>query len=196
MKTIICLSLLFVSFFAQATTVRPLPSELEDAINDQIAAELDGAHTYLQLSSVYAERSLNGIAHFFTVQYYEELNHARMLMDYLQRKNGSVRLKTTALEAFTADTVKDGFASSLQLEQTQTDRIYKLQQLARNLGHNETEIFLNWFITEQTEEEDTFQTIVDQLTLVNQSPEGLLQIDAQLAARAMPIIFVPGAAAQ
>lgn len=178
---------------ASATTLRPLSVELEQALNDQIAAELDGALTYLQLSSIYAEQSLAGIAHFFTVQYYEELNHARMLMDYVQRKNGAVNLTSTKLESYTATTILEGFSSSLKLEQTQTDRIYKLQELARGESHNETVVFLNWFIAEQTQEEDMFQNAVDKLELVSQSPEGLLQLDAVLGARVMPAIFVPPA---
>jgi ferritin len=168
-----------------------LPQQLEKALNDQISAEFDGAQTYLQLSTIYAEKSLSGIAHFFIVQYYEELNHARMLMDYVQRKNGTVTLSPVMMEPYDASTVFLGFQSSLELEETQTQRINTLQNLARTLNHNETFTFLNWFVTEQTQEEDMFQSLVDKLNLIGSSPEGLLQIDATLGLRPMPAVFVP-----
>lgn len=179
--------------FAESEDFARLPAELETAINEQIAKEFDGAHTYLQLSSHFAESSLDGFAHFFTAQYYEELNHARMLMDFVQRKNGVVTLKNVELEALSTQTPRSAFEASLGLEEIQTERLTNLQRLATELGSAESRTFLDWFLTEQVQEENMFQRLVDRLTLVEGSPQGLLMIDTELQARIMPVIFVPPA---
>lgn len=170
-----------------------LSDELALAFNLQIKNELDGANIYLAMSHHFYLKSLDGFGFWFTQQYYEELNHARILMDFLKRKNAKVEIAaieaTKALSAESADLL---VTESLVLEELQTQRIQTLHAKAQQLGSVDSAIFLQWFINEQVQEEDMFQNLVDRLDLVAGVPEGLLAIDKDLGARLPAVIWQPG----
>lgn len=185
---------------AQASTIinelrfaNPLPVEVIDAFNLQIKHELDGAHFYLNVSNHFYSKSLDGFGYWFAQQYYEELNHARMMMDYLKKKGAPVVLTSTeSPEALTSKEPVGIFSQSLKLEETQSLRIQDLQALASSLSARDAATFLQWFIDEQVEEEDSFQTVVDRIQLVESSLEGILLIDKDLGARGPAILWMPG----
>lgn len=170
-----------------------LPSNLVDSFNDQIKNELDGAHFYLSLANHFYEKNLDGFGFWFSQQYYEELNHARIMMDFLKKKAASVVL-TSVLppDPIAADDPAAIFAQSLTLEQVQSDRIAALHEQSANLNARDAASFLQWFIDEQVQEEDHFQNVLDRLRMVQNSLEGILLIDKDLAARAPAVVWMPG----
>jgi ferritin len=170
-----------------------IPTELVDAFNVQIKSELDGAHFYLGLANHFYERSLDGFGHWFTQQYYEELNHARLMMDYLKKKNAQVVLSSVDTPPSLPSTEPLAIMEqSLGVEQTQSERIAALQAVALSLQIRDAGTFLQWFIDEQVEEEDSFQNVIDRLKLTQNSQEGLLLIDKELALRPAAVIWANG----
>ena len=116
-----------------------------------------------------------------------------MMMDYLKKKGAPVVLTSTeSPEALTSKEPVGIFSQSLKLEETQSLRIQDLQALASSLNARDAATFLQWFIDEQVEEEDSFQTVVDRIQLVESSLEGILLIDKDLGARGPAILWMPG----
>ncbi len=170
-----------------------LPDELVDAFNAQIKHELDGAHFYLSVANHFYLTNLDGFAHWYSQQYFEELNHARIMMDFLKRKNAKVILTSVdAPDALTSEEPAAIFDQSLKLEETQTNRIHDLQAKSAALNSRDATSFLQWFIDEQVQEEDRFQNILDRILLVKSSLEGILLIDKELAVRPAAVIWIPG----
>jgi ferritin len=170
-----------------------IPDELVDAFNAQISHELDGAHFYLAISNFFYLKNLDGFGHWFGQQYYEELNHARIMMDYLKKKN--VRVVLTAVvapDALKAEEAGAIFDQSLKVEEVQTNRIHELHDKALALKAADAASFLQWFIDEQVQEEDHFQNIFDRIALVRNSLEGILLIDKELALRPAAVVWNPG----
>jgi ferritin len=170
-----------------------LPETLVDAFNQQIKSELDGAHFYLNLSNHFYFKNLDGFGYWFLQQYYEELNHARIVMDYLKKKNAKVVLYAVEPpEALNSEDPAAIFEQSLRLEEIQTSRIHELQSKATASASLDAATFLQWFIDEQVQEEDHFQNVIDRILMVKGSLEGILLIEKDLALRAAAVIWSPG----
>ena len=170
-----------------------LPDDLIDAFNVQIKSELDGANFYLGLSNHFYLKNLDGFGHWFGQQYFEELNHARIMMDFLKHKNAKVVLTSIdAPAALASEEPAAIFEKSLTTEETQTNRIHDLHARALASNARDASTFLQWFIDEQVQEEDRFQNILDRILLVKSSLEGILLIDKDLLARGPAVIWNPG----
>lgn len=175
------------------TLTSRLPLELVEAFNTQIKNELDGAHFYLSLANHFYEKSLDGFGFWFSQQYYEELNHARIMMDFVKKKGANVNLTSVlAPDAIINDEPAAIFDQSLTLEQEQSARIATLHEQANKFGARDAASFLQWFIDEQVQEEDHFQNVLDRLRMVQNSLEGILLIDKDLAARVAAVVWMPG----
>jgi len=170
-----------------------IPTELADAFNNQIKSELDGAHFYLGIAQFFYEKSLDGFGFWFTQQYYEELNHARLMMDFLKKKNSKVVLTSVDTPPqLSSDEALAIFEQSLGVEEVQTDRIGALYAKAVETNARDAATFLQWFIDEQVEEEDNFQNVIDRLKMIQHSPEGILMLDKELSLRPAAVIWMPG----
>lgn len=131
------------------------PSErFADALNAQIGREYAAAHQYTAIASWYDAETYPRLAKFFYDQAEEERAHARKMTDYLLETGQSVRLGEVAapINEF-ADHVEP-IRLALEQERTVTVEIGKLVDIARETRDHASEIFLQWFVTEQVEEED------------------------------------------
>ncbi len=161
-----------------------MPSKaVEKAINDQIAMEFYSAYLYLAMAADFAERNLPGFAHWMRLQYQEELNHALKLFDFLVGNDGKVVLQ--ALEK-----PPSGFAGPLEVmeqslkhEKEVTASITRLYELAIKEKDYPAQLMLQWFITEQTEEERTVTDIIARLKLAGDNASAFLLIDRDLGSR-------------
>lgn len=156
---------------------------VEDAINQQIKHELSSAYLYLSMSAYCESKSLKGFAHWMRMQYEEETSHAMRLYDYLHNRGGRVTL--LALDQPSAE-----FGSPLELmeqvlayEKNVTSLINQLYEIAVGEKDYATLVELQWFISEQVEEEATVSDIIDQLKLVGDSGTALHRIDRHLGRR-------------
>jgi ferritin len=153
-------------------------------INEQINRELYSAYLYLSLSA-HAERvSLKGTAAWFMAKHHEEMTHALKMYRYLLDQDAEVALASVEAPPPRPDGVMAMFEDTLAHEREVTAAINDLVDEALSERDHATNIFLQWFVTEQTEEEATVNDIIGRLRLFGEKGEGLLLIDNELGAAA------------
>jgi ferritin len=156
---------------------------MQDAINDQINKELYSAYLYLSMSAYFEDKNLPGFAHWMRVQEAEERSHAMKLYDFLAERGGRVILKGI-------DTPKTEWASTLEVaeevaahEAKVTASIYALYETALKEKDYPAQMMLQWFITEQVEEEKNAAEIVASLKLIEAHGTAVLMLDHRLGKR-------------
>ncbi len=157
--------------------------KLQNAINEQINAEFYSAYLYLAMAAYLEDINLPGFAHWMRIQYEEELFHALKFFDYLVDRGGRVVLKGIDAPPTAWDSVQHVFENALEHEQYVTSLINQLYQLAKEEGDYPTEVLLQWFITEQVEEEKNADDAIQQLRMIGDFGPGLLAMDREMAAR-------------
>ena len=160
-----------------------LSKTIQDAINEQINKELYSSYLYLSMSSYYAESNLSGFAGWMRVQSTEEYAHAMKFYGYVIERNGHVELEAIDKPNAKFKSPVDVFKQVLEHEQKVTGVINKLYELAFKEKDYPTQIMLEWFITEQLEEEKSASDILEQLKMIGDSPVSMIMMDRQLAAR-------------
>jgi ferritin len=163
-----------------------LSQKLQDALNEQMTAEFYSAYLYLAMAAYCESRDLSGFAHFFEVQAQEETQHALKFYRYINETGGRARLLTIKEPQGDYSSPLEVFENALEHEKWVTASIDNLVALSRDEKSNATEIFLQWFVTEQVEEESTFGLYVSQLKMIEDNPQGLLFLDKELSTRPLP----------
>ncbi|MEG6586800.1 ferritin [Dendrosporobacter sp. 1207_IL3150] len=159
--------------------------KMQDAINNQIQAELYSAYLYLSMSAYCDNKNLRGFAHWMKLQYQEETSHAMKLIDYLQERGGVVQLKAIEAPPTEFGTPLQVFEQTLAHEEHVTSLINKLYETALNEKDYAAQIFLQWFINEQVEEEASATAIVERLKIIGDKSTGaILYLDKELGKRA------------
>ena len=161
-----------------------LSKTIQDAINEQINKELYSSYLYLSMSAYCAEQNMPGFAAWMSVQSHEENTHAMKFYGYIHDRSGHVELEAIDKPHAKFKSAVDIFKQVLEHEQKVSGMITRLYELAVKEKDYPTQIMLEWFITEQIEEEKTAGEILEQLKLVGDSPVSLIMMDRQLAARA------------
>ena len=160
-----------------------LSQSINDALNKQINEELFSAYLYLAMSATSDSMGLAGFANWFRQQYQEELAHADRFFNYILERGGEVDLDAIAKPEVGSVSPLDLFEKGLAHEQHITACIFKLKDLARAESDHATDVFLEWFVNEQVEEEASTQAVIDQLRLVKDNPSGLFMVNRELAGR-------------
>lgn len=160
-----------------------LSPKMNDALNEQINREMYSAYLYMSMSNQCTEMGLKGFANWFMVQYHEEMYHAMKIYEYVGRQAGKVTLKTIAEPAAEFASPLDMMTRTLEHERFITQSINNLMELAIAEKDHATQIFLQWYVTEQVEEEENDNDIIAQLKLIKESPQGLMMLDRDLAGR-------------
>ncbi|MFH1138748.1 MAG: ferritin [Pseudomonadota bacterium] len=160
-----------------------LSEKMQDALNRQINAELYSAYLYASMAAWFQSVGLRGCAGWMSVQTREETFHAMKFFNFVQERNGVVKL--TALDAPPAawESPLAAFKDAYQHELKVTGLINSLVDLALAESDHASNIFLQWFVTEQVEEEASVDEVVQQLKLVGEAGPGLFMIDKDLGAR-------------
>ena len=166
-----------------------LTQKMEQAFNGQINAELYSAYLYLSMAGYFERNDLPGFANWMRIQVQEEQFHAMKMYDYVLERGGTVVLSGIEAPPSEWECPRDVFAATLEHEQKVTGLINDLVYLARDERDNASEIFLQWFVKEQVEEEDSASTILGQLKLIEGSPQALFLFDRELGQR----VFTPPA---
>lgn len=165
-----------------------LNKKVNQALNEQINREMYSAYLYMSMSVYAADAGLKGFANWFMVQYHEEMYHAMKIYEYLQRQGETITLETIHKPPHTFENALDMFTQTLTHEQYITQSINNLMELAISKKDHATQIFLQWYVTEQIEEEDNDNDIIAQLKLIGDSPQGLLMLDRELRTRNVDIV--------
>lgn len=158
--------------------------KIQDAINAQINAEFWSAYLYLSMGMFCEQKGLPGIANWFRVQYKEELAHAEIFINYVNRRGGKVLLAPIAavpVDGWQGAT--DLFRYTLSHEEKVTALINNLYALAEAEHDYATREQLTWFVNEQIEEEQNARELIDKFNLIDGNGPGLYALDRELAAR-------------
>jgi ferritin len=166
-----------------------ISKKMVQTLNKQLNNELYSAYLYLSMSSFTTFIGLKGAANWFMVQYQEEMTHAMKFYDYLNSQGEHAQLAAIAAPPTEFGTLLSMFEQTLKHEQFITKCINDLMDQAVKEKDHATQIFLQWFVTEQIEEEGNDNDIIAQLKLVGDNTQGLMMIDRDLATR----VFTPPA---
>ena len=156
---------------------------MQDAMNEQINKELFSSYLYLSMAAYFEENNLPGFANWMRLQADEERGHAMKFYDFILERGGRVLLKAI-------DAPKTEWASSLEVaeevaahEAKVTASIYALYELALKEKDYPAQVMLQWFITEQVEEEKNAAEIVANLKLIEARGTAVMMLDHRLAKR-------------
>lgn len=160
-----------------------LSPKVEEAMNDQLQVELQSAYVYLGMAAYCESASLEGFAKWLHKQTEEEYDHAMKFYDYINDRQGRVVLQS--LEAPPAEYASPlaVFEKALEHERSVTAKIDDLYELVNNERDFASQAWLDWFATEQVEEEKTVGLIVDKLKLIGDRGDSLYILDKELAKR-------------
>lgn len=160
-----------------------LSQRLQDALNAQINAEFWSAYLYLSMSMDCAAKGLKGTSHWFSVQFREEQDHARILIDYMLSRGGVVKLAPIAEVRTSWNSPLEAFEETLAHERRVTAMFDELCRLAAEEHDYATANRLVWFVDEQIEEESEAQEKLDALRAVEGNKFGIYMLDKELGAR-------------
>ena len=160
-----------------------LSQKLHDAINAQINAELWSAYLYLSMSLDAEAKGYKGVANWFFVQWQEEQDHARILMNYLNARDCKVELKPIDEVQTEWSSVLEMFQETLKHEKVVTSLINNLAAIAAEDRDFASSNMLVWFIDEQIEEEESARDMIFAAEAVEGDKYGMYQLDKELAAR-------------
>jgi len=156
-------------------------------LNYQINRELYSAYLYLSMASYADSEGLSGFANWFKIQAKEEEYHAEKMYNYVNQQGRRVVLEAIEQPQTDFTSMVDLFEQTLKHEKVVTSLINGLVKLAREENDYATESFLQWYVTEQVEEEANPAEMIQKLKYIGKDGRGLLMLDKELAAR----IFTP-----
>jgi ferritin len=156
---------------------------MQDAMNEQINKELFSSYLYLSMAAYFEDKNLPGFATWMRTQANEEREHAMKFYDFILERGGRVQLK--AIDAPKAD-----WTSNMELveevaahEVKVTASIYALYELALKEKDYPAQVMLQWFISEQVEEEKNAAEVVASLKMIEARETAVLQLDHRLSKR-------------
>ncbi len=163
-----------------------LREKLINALNDQINAELHSAYIYLSMAAYFDSANLGGFAQWMKAQAQEELAHAMKFYTFVNDRGGTVTLKEIEGPPTEWASPLAAFEAAYKHEVYISGRINTLVDLATAEKDHATNAFLQWFVTEQVEEEASTEAVVHKLTMIGDRPRGLYMLDRELGSRTAP----------
>ena len=160
-----------------------LSYKMTKELNKQINAEFWSAYLYLSMTAYFEGKNLPGFAKWMSIQYQEETTHALKLFKYVYERGGKVELQSI-------DSVKTVWKDEIEIFQDTLGHERKVTALINNLVNiaieekdHATNNMLQWFVSEQVEEEASVEEILDQLKMLEGNKHGLLMLDRELKQR-------------
>lgn len=160
-----------------------LPQVVQDAINDQIREEFMASYNYLAMAAYCHHQNFHGFAQWLKIQSDEEHSHAKKLFDFMVARGCKVDLKEVAQPPAEFSSILNVFEEALEQEKHVSQRIDALYELAFQEKAFAALVELQWFITEQVEEEQTFRDVVAKIKLVQDDPSAMLDLDREMGSR-------------
>lgn len=161
-----------------------ISKQMVKIINEQINKEIFSAYLYQSMSAYSAFKGFSGTANWFQIQAKEELGHAGKFYKYLLEQNEQVILDKIDQPDSTFKGIKDMFEKALSHEKIVTESINNLVALAIKENDYATNIFLQWFVSEQVEEEANALEILTKLEITGESGPAIYMLDKELGTRA------------
>jgi len=164
-----------------------LDKKMEKALNGQIGAEFSSSYLYLAMSAYFDSAGLPGAAQWMKAQAQEEWFHGMKLYAYVNERGGRVLLAAIPQPPADWKSPLHVFQDVLAHEQKVTGLINGLANLALDIRDHATNIFLQWFVAEQVEEEATVGAVLAKLKLIGKDTSSLFTLDRELGQR----VFTP-----
>lgn len=161
-----------------------LDKKVKSLLNTQINKELFSAYLYLGFANYYEDEGLSGFSNWYMVQAQEERDHAMLMLKYLQMNGETIELLAVEKpeQEFTGH--MEPLKEALKHEQYVTKLINDIYAAAHEIKDFRTMQFLDWFVKEQVEEEDTAGNLIKKMEMFGTDAKGLYMLDQELAARA------------
>ena len=160
-----------------------LSKKMEKALNRQVNAEFFSAYLYLSMEAYFESLNLKGFANWMHCQTQEELFHATKIYSFINERGGRVKLSAIDKPQFEWKSPLDAFEAALNHEKKVTGLINNIVDLALKEKDHASNIFLQWFVSEQVEEEDNVDSVIQSLKLMGNAAGGLFMVDKELTAR-------------
>ena len=160
-----------------------LTDRMQKELNGQLNAELYSSYLYLSMNAYFKSVNLDGFANWMYYQAQEELEHSMKFYEFVIQRGGKVQLAQIEAPPTEWDGPLAVFEATLAHEQKVTGLINDLVEIALEEHDHATNIFLQWFVSEQVEEEESVSGVLEQLKLMGDAKGGLFMIDRELAKR-------------
>ncbi len=157
--------------------------KIQEAFNEQLNAELFSSYLYLSMANYFASENLDGMAQWMQLQTDEEREHGMKFLDFVNHRGGRVALKQIDEPKFEWSSPLEAFQDAYEHECLISSKINKLMDLTTAESDHAATTFLQWFVTEQVEEEANAQSIVEKLKMIGDHTMGLMMMDQQLGQR-------------
>lgn len=160
-----------------------ISEKINQIINEQINKEFYSGYLYLSMSANLHEIGLFGFASWLKIQAKEEVEHGLRLLDYLLERNSYVTLQQIRTPEFEFNGVISVFNTLYEHEKCITNAVMQIAKLAEEECDRQTLSFIDWFIEEQTEEEQQVKSIIKRLEIFGEDKVALYLMDKELATR-------------
>lgn len=160
-----------------------LSKTVQDALNEQMKQEFYAAYLYLSMSAYCSSSNFEGFAKWLRMQATEEVAHAMRIYDYVEDRGGRVLLQAIPQPATEFPSIIVVFEQARDHERKVTSMINRLYEIVDEEKDYASHSFLEWFLTEQIEEEKQSSKIVESLRLAGDHPGALLMLDREMGAR-------------
>ncbi|MBQ9991252.1 MAG: ferritin [Lachnospiraceae bacterium] len=160
-----------------------LDKKVVELLNQQVNKEFYSAYLYLDFSNFYYDHGLDGFGNWFKIQAQEERDHAMLFIQYLQNNGEAVELEAIEKPEVDKSNAKTILAETLKHEQYVTSLIHDIYDAAQSVKDYRTTQFLDWFVKEQGEEENTADNLLKRYELFGDDPKSLYMLDNELGTR-------------
>jgi ferritin len=160
-----------------------ISKKMQEALNAHVTTELFSANLYLAMSAWCHGKAFKGFGHWLRVQYQEELAHSAKMLDYLVERGGEASVGAVAAPGRAFGSPLQVFEKVLEHERQVSKGIEELHAIAVAEKDTAVQVFLQWFVAEQVEEEAGAQEIVDKLRMVGDRPGSALYLDKEYGKR-------------
>jgi ferritin len=157
--------------------------KMQNAMNEQIKHETFSAYLYAAMAADFHAKGLDGMAQWMKAQAHEELGHALRFFNHINDRGGRIELQAIDKPQKEWSSPLQAFEAALEHERFITGRIDELARLADEENDRAAGIVLQWFVTEQVEEEDSVAKVIDLLKVAGEKGPGLLMADRELGQR-------------
>jgi len=152
-------------------------------MNDQIMHETFSAYLYVSMAADFHDKGLDGMAQWMKAQAQEEISHALRFFNHINERGGRIELQAIEKPETTWESPLAAFRAALKHEEFITGRINELAKIADEENDRAAGIMLQWFVTEQVEEEDSVAKVINTLELAGEKGPGLMMADRELSQR-------------
>ncbi|MDP8899942.1 MAG: ferritin [Actinomycetota bacterium] len=161
----------------------PMKGAIKDAMGEQVKHEFYAAYLYLSMAGSFETANLSGFAHWMRAQAREEQEHALKFFDFLLDRGERVRLRSIEEPPYAFRSPLDTFEQALEHEKHVTSLVHNLYELAVRENDYPAQVFLNYFVAEQVEEEKSATEIVERLRMAGEDGAALLLLDREMGER-------------